>query len=129
MSDKTSLETSLLHLDLQNGAEHGAVHAPVHLSVPYGHATCESLIGVFQGKKAGFTYARQTNPTNAALEKKINLLEGAEETICFATGMGAISAMFFALLSAGDHIVVSRHIFGNTTSLLGSFTRFGVEID
>ena len=129
MSDKTSLETSLLHLDLQNGAEHGAVHAPIHLSVPYGHATCESLIGVFQGKKAGFTYARQTNPTNAALEKKINLLEGAKETICFATGMGAISAMFFALLSAGDHIVVSRHIFGNTTSLLGSFERFGVEID
>ncbi len=130
MSDaKTSLETSLLHFDRLSGAEHGAVHAPVHLSVPYGHPSCESLIGVFQGKKVGFTYARQTNPTNAALEKKISMLEEARETIAFATGMGAISAMFFALLSAGDHIVVSRHIFGNTTSLLGSFARFGVQVD
>jgi O-acetylhomoserine (thiol)-lyase len=130
MSDaKTSLETSLLHLDRLNGAEHGAVHAPVHLAVPYGHPTCESLIGVFQGKKAGFTYARQTNPTNVALEKKVTMLEGASETIAFSTGMAAISAMFFALLSAGDHIVISRHVFGNTTSLLGSFQRFGVDVD
>ena len=126
---KTSAETRLLHLDRLNGAEHGAVHAPVHVSVPYGHPTCESLLGVFQGKKVGFTYARQTNPTNAALEKKISMLEGAIDTVGFATGMAAITAMLFALLRAGDHIVVSRHIFGNTTSLLGSFTRFGVEVD
>lgn len=129
MNAKTSLETSLLHLDRHNGAEHGAVHAPVHLSVPYGHPTTESLIGIFQGKKQGYSYARQTNPTNTALEKKISLLEGAQETIGFATGMAAISAMFFALLSAGDHIVASRHIFGNTTSLLNSFARFGVAVD
>lgn len=129
MNDKTSLETSLLHHDRHGGAEHGAVHAPVHLSVPYGHATTQSLIEVFQGKKTGFTYARQTNPTNVALEKKVSMLEAARETIGFATGMAAISAMFFALLRSGDHIVVSRHIFGNTTSLLGSFMRFGVQVD
>lgn len=129
MNDKTSLETRLLHLDRHNGAEHGAVHAPVHLAVPYGHPTTESLIGVFQGKKTGYTYARQTNPTNTALEKKVSMLEGASETIVFSTGMAAVSAMFFALLSAGDHIVASRHIFGNTTSLLNSFARFGVEVD
>ncbi len=128
-SPETSAETSLLHLDRLNGAEHGAVHAPVHLAVPYGHPTCESLIGVFQGKKTGFTYARQTNPTNVALEKKVTMLEGASDTVAFATGMAAISAMFFALLSAGDHVVISRHVFGNTTSLLGSFARYGVRVD
>jgi len=129
MTAEPSLETRLLHFDRQKGAEHGAVHMPVHLSVPYGHATTESLVAVFQQKKLGFTYARQTNPTNAALEAKISMLEGARDTICFATGMGAISAMFFALLGQGDHILVSRHIFGNTTSLLGSFRKFGVDID
>ena len=129
MNDQTSLETRLLHLDRHNGAEHGAVHAPVHLSVPYGHPTTESLVGVFQGKKTGYTYARQTNPTNTALEKKLSMLEGAQDTVAFASGMAAISAMFFALLSKGDHIVASRHVFGNTTSLLGSFARFGVEVD
>jgi len=91
--------------------------------------TPASLVGVFQQRRAGYTYARQTNPTNTALEAKISLLEGARDSIVFATGMGAISALFFALLGQGDHIVCSRHIFGNTTSLLGSFARFGVTVD
>ncbi len=123
-----SLETALLHLDRRSDP-HGAVHAPVHLSVPYGHASTESLIAVFQQTRPGFTYARQSNPTNVALEARISLLEGARDSIVFATGMGAISAMFLALLSAGDHVVCSRHVFGNTSSLLGSFARLGVAID
>lgn len=128
-SGSTSLETALLHLDRRNGSGHGAVHAPIHLSVPYGHADTETLIAVFQQTRPGFTYARQSNPTNAALEAKVSLLEGARDSIVFATGMGALSAMLFALLSQGDHVVCSRHIFGNTSSLLGSFARFGVAVD
>jgi O-acetylhomoserine (thiol)-lyase len=123
-----SLESELLHLDRRSAA-YGAVHAPIQPSVPYGHADTASLVGVFQQRSAGYTYARQTNPTNTALEAKISLLEGARDSIVFATGMGAISALFFALLSQGDHILCSRHIFGNTTSLLGSFARFGVTVD
>ncbi len=124
-----SLETAVLHLDRHNGSGHGAVHAPIHLSVPYGHPDTATLIEVFQQTQSGFTYARQSNPTNAALEAKISLLEGARDSIVFATGMGAISAMFFALLKQGDHVVCSRHVFGNTSSLLGSFARFGVAVD
>lgn len=122
-------ETALLHFDRKLGAGHGAVHAPVYLSVPYGHPDTASLIDVFQQKKAGFAYARQNNPTNAALEAKMSFLEGAIDSIVFATGMGAISATFLALLRQGDHLVCSRHIFGNTTSLLGTFARFGVSVD
>jgi O-acetylhomoserine (thiol)-lyase len=124
----TSREARLLHLD-RRSAEHGAVHTAIQPSVPYAHVSCASLIGTFQQRQAGFTYARQTNPTNAALEAKISLLEGARDSIVFATGMSAISAMLFALLGQGDHIVCSRHLFGNTTSLLGSFARFGVIVD
>jgi len=124
----TSLETSLLHLD-RRGAEHGGNHAPIDASVSFGHPDCASLIAVFQGKQPGFTYGRQSNPTNAALEAKVTLLEGARDSIVFATGMGAISATFFALLSAGDHVVCSRHVFGNTSSLLRSFQRLGVAVD
>jgi O-acetylhomoserine (thiol)-lyase len=126
--DAISLESRLLHLD-RRSAEYGAVHAPIQPSVPYGHADTASLVAVFQQRQAGFTYARQSNPTNAALEAKISLLEGARDSIVFATGMGAISAMLFALLSQGDHVVCSRHLFGNTSSLLGSFARFGVVVD
>jgi len=130
MSERqVSIETAILHLDRRKDAGHGAVHAPIHTSVPYGHDTTASLIATFQQRQAGFTYARQSNPTNAALEAKVSLLEGARDSIVFATGMGAISAMFFALLRQGDHIVCSRHIFGNTSSLLASFAGFGVSVD
>ncbi|SKA30972.1 O-acetylhomoserine (thiol)-lyase [Enhydrobacter aerosaccus] len=123
-----SLETVLLHLDRRRDAD-GAVHAPVHPSVPYGHPDTEALIAVFQQSRPGFTYARQTNPTNAALEAKVSLLEGARDSVVFATGMGAISATFFSLLAQGSHVVCSRHVFGNTSSLLRSFERFGVAVD
>lgn len=128
-TDPASLETRLLHLDRRHGSDYGAVHAPIHCSVPYGHATTESLIATFQQRRPGFTYGRQSNPTNAALEAKISLLEDARDSIVFATGMGAIAALFFALLRQGDHVVCSRHIFGNTSSLLTSFERFGVIVD
>ena len=125
----TSVETALLHLDRRRDGDHGAVHAPVHPSVLYGQSDTGTLIEVFQQNRPGFTYARQTNPTNAALEAKLTLLEGAKDSIVFATGMGAISATFFSLLAAGSHVVCSRHVFGNTSSLLRSFERFGVAVD
>ena len=124
-----SLETALLHLDRRRDAGHGAVHAPIQVSVPYGHPDTDTLIAVFQQSRPGFTYARQSNPTNAALEAKVSLLEDALDSIVFSTGMGAISALLFALLRHGDHVVCSRHVFGNTSSLLRSFERFGVAVD
>ncbi len=126
---RASLETTLLHLDRRAGAEHGAIHAPIQVSVPYGHPDTETLVAVFQQSRPGFTYARQNNPTNAALEAKVSLLEGATDSVVFATGMGAITATLFALLSQGDHLICSRHVFGNTSSLLHSFERFGVAVD
>jgi O-acetylhomoserine (thiol)-lyase len=128
-SARTNIQTAVLHHNRLSVLEHGAVHAPLHSSVPYVHATTANLIAVFQQNIPGFTYARQSNPTNASLESQISLLEEADDTIVFATGMGAISAVFFAFLKQGDHIVCSRYIFGNTSSLLGTFEGFGVDVD
>jgi O-acetylhomoserine (thiol)-lyase len=119
--------TELLHLDRRRVGDHGAVHAPMHSSVLYGHASTRELTAVFRGETPGFSYARQGNPTTAALEAKVSLLESARATICFATGMAAISAILLSLLRSGDHIVSSRHVFGNTTSLLATLRGFGVE--
>lgn len=123
-----SVATRILHADRSADRENGAVHAPVHTSVLYAYGTAQALQVVFQGHKPGFTYARQGNPTNAALEAKLNLLEGARATICFATGMAAISATFIALLRAGDHVVSSHFVFGNTASVLRTLAGFGVEV-
>lgn len=127
--DDRTLSTDNVHADRRFGVEHGAIHKPIHPSVQYGFDRVEDLIGVFQGTlKGGYNYARQGTPTTAALEAKITTLEQGLGTVSFATGMAAITAIFLTLLRAGDHIVASRHVFGNTNSLLGTIEGLGIGV-
>ncbi|MCW5223460.1 cystathionine gamma-synthase family protein [Verminephrobacter aporrectodeae subsp. tuberculatae] len=121
--------TRIVHADRWGGAEQGAVHQPIHTSVQYGHARVEDLIAVFQGTaKGGFNYARQGTPTTAALESKITQMEQGHGSIVFATGMAGICAVFLTLLKAGDHLVVSQFVFGNTNSALGTLADLGIAV-
>ena len=119
MSDKKQygFTTTILHSDRQKPIEHGSLHKPIHNSVAFGYRDARQLAEVFQGKQSGYRYGRQGNPTVSALEDKITAMESGASTICFATGMAAIGALFQGLLRAGDHIVSSSFLFGNTNSL------------
>ena len=117
---KPGLTTALLHADREAGNEHYAVHKPLHTSTTYGYTDTRELIDVFQGKP-GYTYARQGNPTTAALEAKITMMEDGLATSCFATGMAAVVAVFSTMLRAGDHVVSSAFLFGNTNSVFERF--------
>ena len=126
---KPAISTSLVHADRKSGAEHGAIHKPIHTSVQYGFEKVEDLIGVFQGTiKGGFNYARQGTPTTAALEQRMTALEAGIGSICFATGMAAITATFLTLLKAGDHLLASQFVFGNTNSIFGTLRGLGIEV-
>ncbi len=125
---KTGFTTSILHSDLESPIEHGAVHKPMHPAMAFGYEDAHELVAVFQGTKPGYTYGRQGNPTAAALEQKINKMEGGTATATFSSGMAAITATFMALLRQGDHVVSSQFLFGNTTSLFGTLTGLGVEV-
>ena len=113
-----SANTRLLHADRLGGVEHGALHKPLHVSAAFDYPTARDLVEVFQGHQPGHVYARQGNPTVNALEAKVTLMEDAKGTVTFATGMAAITAVFLALLRAGDHLVCTRFLFGNTNSLM-----------
>jgi O-acetylhomoserine (thiol)-lyase len=122
------LSTRLVHAT-GHDTQHGGVHVPIHSSVQFGHASVEDLIGVFQGtRKNAFNYARQGTPTTAALEALITDLEGGVGSICFSTGMAALSALFFSLLKQGDHVVSSHRVFGNTSSLFGTLEGLGIAV-
>lgn len=121
--------TRILHADRRSGVEQGALHKPVHNAATFGYATAAELVAVFQGTKPGFVYARQGNPTGAALESKLALIEGARAAAGFSTGMAAIAGILVALLKSGDHVVVSRHLFGNTRSLFQTMEGFGIGVD
>ena len=120
--------TTILHNDRRKTIEQGSLHKPVHTSVAFGYADARQLASVFQGKEPGFRYGRQGNPTVAALEDKISRMEDGVATLCFGTGMAAIGALFQALLKAGDHIVSSSFLFGNTNSLWQTVAGQGVDV-
>lgn len=120
--------TTILHSDLESPIEHYAVHKPLHLAVAYGYPDARDLAKVFKGEQAGYVYGRQGNPTTAALEAKVTKMEEGAGTACFSTGMAAIASVFTALLRAGDHVVSSAFLFGNTNSLFGTLAALGCEV-
>jgi len=120
--------TAILHADRDATVEHGALHKPLHVSVAYGYSSARALADVFQGREAGYVYGRQGNPTTGALEAKVTSMEEGVATVSFATGMAAIGAVLLALLRAGDHVIASRFLFGNTASLLGTLEAHGHDI-
>jgi O-acetylhomoserine (thiol)-lyase len=120
--------TTILHSDRGAAIEHGALHKPLHVSVAYGYRDARDLAAVFQGRQPGHVYGRQGNPTSAALEAKVNAMEEGVATVSFATGMAAIAAATLALLRAGDHVVASHYLFGNTNSLLQTLQGHGTQV-
>ncbi len=131
MSDspaKRGFTTAILHSDRDAPVEHGSLHKPLHLSVAYGYRDARDLAAVFQGRAQGFAYGRQGNPTTAALEQKVNRMEDGVATACFGTGMAAIGAIMVSLLRAGDHIVSSAFLFGNTNSMFATLSTQGIGV-
>ena len=84
---------------------------------------------LFAKTKAGYTYSRTANPTVAAFQARVAQLEGGEAGIATATGMAAFQAALLTFLSAGDHLITSRSLFGTTAGLIsGHISRFGIDI-
>ena len=82
----------------------------------------------FSGEEVGNVYSRFTNPTVAAFQERLAVMEGAEACVATASGMSAILSALMALCSAGDHVVASAGLFGATQQLLGTIMpRFGVQ--
>jgi cystathionine gamma-synthase/methionine-gamma-lyase len=69
------------------------------------------------GEEPPLFYTRWANPTIRSLERRLALLDGAEDGLCFSSGMAAISALLFSLLSAGDHLIVSDVCYAGSAEL------------
>ncbi len=125
---KKGFNTTNLHSDRRDQPEHGVLHKAIHPSVAYGYEDARELAEVFQGKRAGYNYGRQLNPTVTALQNRITAMEEGIATAAFATGMAAIASTLLSLLKQGDHIVSSAYLFGNTNSFFGTLQNLGIEV-
>ena len=94
---------------------------PLYLTSSFVFNDAEEMRASFAEEKERNLYSRFTNPNTTEFVNKIVSMEGAEAGYAFATGMSAIFSTFAALLSAGDHIVSCRSVFGSTHSM---FTKF-----
>jgi O-succinylhomoserine sulfhydrylase len=100
---------------------------PIFATSSYVFNSAAEAAARFSGKEPGNIYSRFTNPTVRAFEQRLAALEGGERCIAVASGMAAIASTGFGLLKAGDHVVCSRGVFGNTTILFQNyFAKFGV---
>jgi cystathionine gamma-synthase len=107
----------------------GATQVPVVHSVSFGYDDVDHWLEVAQGKKPGYIYSRNTNPTVRAFEEKVQRLEGAEAATSFSTGMAAISNTLFTRLSPGDRVVSIKDTYGGTSKLFLEFLpRFQVKV-
>ena len=121
--------TRLIHADrIINQPQCGAVHQATNNSVLFEFKHAQELVDVFQGKQAGHVYSRSSSSSTVALQNILTHLEGGIGAITFATGMAAITATMLSLFKAGDHLILSRYLFGNTRSLTETMQSLGITI-
>lgn len=116
----THFETQAIRTQTERSqfSEHST---PLYLTSSFVFDDAEDMRASFAEEKEKNLYSRFSNPNTTEFTDKIVAMEGAESGYAFATGMAAIFSTFGALLSAGDHVVSCRSVFGSTHTLFTNY--------
>lgn len=126
---EAGLDTLAIRAGIHRTAE-GEHSEPIFTTSSYVFASAADAAARFSGDSPGNVYSRYTNPTVRSFEERLAALEGGEAAVGTASGMAAILSTCMALLSAGDHVICSRDVFGTTTNLFARYmAKFGVAVD
>lgn len=121
-------QTQAIHLSYKRRDAYDALSMPVYNAVAYEFDNAQVMADTFCGRIDAPDYSRVENPTVTNLELRIKALTGAERVTALNSGMAAISNTMFAIVEQGKNVITSRHLFGNSYSLLTStLKRLGVE--
>ncbi len=112
MKDAWKFDTKVVHVGHQPDECTGAVSQPIVPAVAYAFPNADAAAAVVSGQVEGTFYGRYGNPTTRTLELKIAELESGEDAIALSSGMAAISSALLAFLQHGDHVVVTKDIYG-----------------
>lgn len=124
---KHGFETKAIRLQSEQTSqkEHSV---PLFLTSSFTFDDAAEGAAIFSGEHQGNLYSRFSNPNTDEFATKIAALEGVDAAVATASGMNAIFTSFAALLSAGDHVVSARAIFGNSTYILSTILpKWGIE--
>ena len=121
-------QTQAIHVPYKRKDAYDALSMPVYNAVAYEFKDAKTMSDAFCGRIDAPDYSRVENPTVGNFEERVKTLTGAKSVTAVNSGMAAISNTMLALSATGKNIVTSRHMFGNTFSLITqSLKRFGVE--
>jgi len=132
MDDFRAFETMAVHAGEEADPQTGALRQPLHMSTTFklpkfGAKLFDALF--MEKANSAYVYTRWGNPTLRALEKRLAELENAQGCVVTASGMAAVSALLFTLLSQGDHLIASEVCYAGSQELMGlHLPRFGVEV-
>jgi methionine-gamma-lyase len=106
----------------------GSATMPIYQTSTFAFKSVDDGASCFSGESDGYIYTRIGNPTIAALERQIAILEKGFGGIATSSGMAAVSTIYMAFLKSGDHIVSTDAVYGPSRSIMESyFRKFGVE--
>lgn len=132
MNAPYALATQALEAGLADDPSTRAIAPNIVMSVNHAFAPGSgafSTEGIADLTRPPFLYASWCNPTVRQLEQRIAALEGAEDALASATGMAAMAAIFFSLLEAGDHLIVSDVCYAGVNELARRvLPRLGIEV-
>ena len=121
-------DTLSLHAGQVPDPTTGARATPIYQSAAFVFPDSDAAAGLFNIERAGHVYSRLSNPTNAVLEERMAALDHGVGSVVTASGQAALHLAITTILSAGDHIVSSRSVYGGTHNLLEyTLSRFGIS--
>lgn len=127
MNQPLKPRSRMIHAGIQR-SQFSELSEALYLTQGFLYPDAETAEARFKGENEGFVYARYGSPTVAMFEDRIADLEGAEAAFATASGMAAMNACMFSQLSAGDHVVASRALFGSCLHIIDILLpRFGVQ--
>ena len=121
-------DTLSLHAGAAPDPVTGARATPIYQSASFVFPDSDHAAALFNMERAGHVYSRISNPTVAVLEERVAALEGGVGSIATASGQAALHLAIATIVSAGQHIVASRSLYGGSHNLLDyTLPRFGIE--
>ena len=124
---RMGFNTRLVHAGIPDDPL-GSVTTPIYQTSTFAFRNARQGAERFAGTAEGYIYSRIGNPTTAALEQNVAQLENGFGATATASGMGAVSTLYMALLNQGDHLVSTASVYGPSRVLMEKHrSRFGVE--
>src|SRR5579871_2493422 len=99
-------------------ADNHPLLAPIYQTVKFEFETLEATERFLRGERAGFFYSRASNPTTRQLELLLAEMQGREECLVTASGVGAIAQTLLALTRQGDHVICFLETYNPTRALI-----------